>query len=141
MVSCLFPAGAPERALAGTAPPARDLSASAEAVITMRSPKGFAFAISDLILARGWATFHNPTMVVRVDHGSEDEEYEEVIELGWGTRSRAHFILWTNSEAVFVQPMPGKMHRHASLAEALESLPVQHAMVLTDIAATVWPAD
>jgi hypothetical protein len=90
---------------------------------------------------RGWATFHNLTMVVRVDHGSEDEEYEEVIELGWGTRSRAHFILWTNSEAVFVQPMPGKMHRHASLAEALESLPVQHAMVLTDIAATVWPAD
>ena len=102
-------------------------------------PKGFAFEISDLLLAKGWASFHNLTLSVRLDHGSEDEEYEEVIEVGTPTGSRTRFIIWNDGETVFVQPMPGKIRRHSSVAEALDGIRVKPSIILTDITATSWP--
>jgi hypothetical protein len=108
--------------------------------VTKRLPKGRAFQIADLVLARSWAAFHDLTMLIRLDHGTEDEEYEEVLEFRTGTGSRAHFIVWNDGEAVFIQPMPGRMQKHASVAEALDHLPVKHQTILTDIAPAGWPA-
>jgi hypothetical protein len=43
-------------------------------------PKGLAFEIADLLLAREWAERHNLRMLIRLDHGAAvGEEYEEVI--------------------------------------------------------------
>jgi hypothetical protein len=109
--------------------------------VTTRLPKGRSFQISDLVLAKSWAVFRDLTMVVRLDHGSEDEEYEEVLEFRAGKGSCVHFILWCDGEAVFIQPMPGRMQKHASLAEALDHLPVRQPTILTDIVPTGWPAD
>ena len=109
--------------------------------VTMRPPKGRSFQIADLILAESWAAFRDLTMVVRLDHGSDDEEYEEVLEFRAGKGSCANFILWNNGEAVFIQPMPGRMQKHASLAEALDHLPIRQPTILTDITPTGWPAD
>jgi hypothetical protein len=108
--------------------------------VTKRLPKGQAFRISDLVLAQSWAAFRSLAMQVRLDHGSEDEEYEEVLEFRAGTGARAHFIGWNDGEAVFVQPMPGRMQKHACLADALEHLSLRQPPVLTDITPTGWPS-
>ena len=71
--------------------------------VTKRQPKGHAFQISDLILAQSWAASRDLAMLVRLDHGSDDEEYEEILEFRAGTGSRAHFIVWSDGAAVFVQ--------------------------------------
>jgi hypothetical protein len=111
------------------------------AAVTTRSPKGRSFQIADLILAESWAASHDLRMVIRLDHGSEDEEYEEVLEFRAGRGLCTPFILWSDGEAVFIQPMPGRMQKHASLAEALDHLPVRQPTILTDIVPTGWPVD
>lgn len=99
--------------------------------------KGIAFEIGDLIRAKSWAAFNDSRMFVRLDHGSEDEEYEEVIEFHKGVNSLCRVIMWRNHEAVFIQPMPGRKRRHASVAEALESLHPKQPVILADEIATV----
>lgn len=102
-------------------------------------PKGLAFAIADLVLAGSWAATQDVRMMVRLDHGDTTEEYEEVIEFRSGRSAASRLIVWRSAEAVFVQPMPGKRRRHASVAEALESLHPTPSIRLTDIVATAWP--
>ncbi len=110
------------------------------AAVTKRQPKGHAFQISDLVLAQSWAAFRNLTMLVRLDHGSDDEEYEEVLEFRTAAGARAHFILWNDGDAVFVQPMPGRMRKHACLADALEHLSIGQPPIVSDIIPAGWPA-
>jgi hypothetical protein len=104
-------------------------------------PKGLAFEIADLILVKNWAGRHDFEIMVRLDHGAEDEEYEEVIAFHAGIRPSCRLIMWRNADAVFIQPLPGRRQRHASVADALRSLLVKRPIMLTDILATVWPAD
>lgn len=102
-------------------------------------PKGLAFEISDLILIRFWADLHSVQMLVRLDHGAEDEEYEEVIAIQTGMSSPCQSIMWRNAEAVFVQPLVGRRQQFATVAEALESLPQKPRIALTDAAGCVRP--
>ena len=104
-------------------------------------PKGLAFEIADLVLVSGWAAFHDFPMSVCLDHGAEDEEYEEVIAFRTEIRPLCRLIMWRNAEAVFIQPLLGKTQRHRSVAEALESLLVKQPVVLTDIVAAAWPVN
>jgi hypothetical protein len=85
-------------------------------------PKGLSFEISDLVHARDWATFNNLHMSIRLDHGAEDEEYEEVIEFQAAAGSLSKWIIWRNAEAVFVQPLLGRRSKYASVIDALERL-------------------
>jgi len=103
--------------------------------------KGRAFDIADLLLVRSWADCHGCRMLIRLDHGADGEEYEEVIELHAGTGSLRRSIMWRNADAVFIQPLIGRNQRYTSVAEALESVVVKPAAVLTDITATGWPSD
>jgi hypothetical protein len=100
----------------------RDLIQCGSPAVRPNIPKGLAFEISDLILIRSWAAFHDFRMLVRLDHGVEDEEYEEVVEFRTGTSSRSRWIIWRNAEAVFVQPILGKKAKYASIVEALAGL-------------------
>jgi hypothetical protein len=104
-------------------------------------PKGLAFEIPDIILTRSCAAFHEVPMSIHLDHGAEDEEYEEVIALQTGSSPFCRMILWRNADTVFIQPLVGKVRRHGSVAEVLESLLVKQPIILTDIIAAAWPAD
>ena len=106
-----------------------------------RPPKGIAFEIADLVLAQSWAAAQDLTMAVCLDHGAEDEEYEEVIELHTGGNLASRSILWRNPTAVFVQPLLGRKQCFSSVAEALDSLLPKQRAVLTDISAPAWPVD
>jgi hypothetical protein len=103
------------------------------------SPRGLAFEIAELALMRSWADSHDCRMSIRLDHGADGEEYEEVIAFEADTSSHCQLIIWRNAVAVFVQPLIGRMRRYGSVANALDSLDLKPRIVLTDITATSWP--
>jgi hypothetical protein len=117
----------------------RDLSLGGHTAVQPVPPKGFAFAIADLVLASSWAASRDLRMMVRLDYGDKTEEYEEVIEFRSGRSTASLFIIWRSAEVVFVQPLPGRRQQHGSVAEALETLYPKPAIRLTDITANVWP--
>ena len=119
----------------------RHLSKRGAGTARRYSPKGLAFEIADLILIRSWADLHDCRMVVRLDHGADGEEYEEVIALYTETSSQCHLIMWRNAAAVFLLPLIGQKQRYGSVAKALESLDLKPRIVLTDITASSWPTD
>ena len=104
-------------------------------------PKGLAFEIADLALVRGWADLHGIHMRIRLDHGTQREDYEEVIALHAGMSRLCRLIMWRNARAVYVQPLVGRRQRFDSVSEALESILPRQNDVLTDIVATAWPSD
>ncbi len=101
---------------------------------------GLSFSIAELILVAGWAEAQGLQMSVCLDHGSENEEYEEVLAFHttWG-RPRRH-ILWRDHQAVYVQPLIGRTRRYSSVADALDALAPHRATALTDVMPTGWPA-
>jgi hypothetical protein len=107
---------------------------------TQHLPTGLAFEIADLMLAESWAVFNEARFAIRLDHGAEDEEYEEVIDLGTGRNSASRLIMWRSATDVFVQPLPGRQQKFRSVAEALESVFPGRRAALTDIVAAAWPA-
>jgi hypothetical protein len=56
-------------------------------------PNGLAFEVADFVLAQRRALSHNKRMTMRLDLGSEHEEYEEVLEFRQGRKSEVRFIL------------------------------------------------
>ncbi len=119
----------------------RDLARRGRAAATRRLPKGLAFDIADLLLARSWASFNDSRMSVRLDHGTEEEEYEEVIDFRIGGGSASRLILWRNADAVFVQPVPGRRQGFDTISEALDSFFPNQPPELSDIVAAAWPND
>jgi hypothetical protein len=84
--------------------------------------KGLSFDLAELTLVQGWSAFHNLRMVVRLDHGSDAEEYEEVLAFHAGASPLCRWIMWRNAAAVFAQPLVGRSQCHGSVAEALAAL-------------------
>ncbi len=119
----------------------RDLTECGGSAAMHRLPKGIAFEIADLVLARSWAAGSGFRMAIRLDHGAEDEEYDEVIELHRGRSSASRLIMWRHLTGVFVQPLLGRKQRFGSVAEALDSLLPKQRPVLSDILAPAWPVD
>jgi hypothetical protein len=104
-------------------------------------PKGVAFEIADLLLIRSWADRHDARMVLRLNHGTDGEQYEEVIAIHTEASLLCQFIMWREADSVDLQPVIGLTQRYASVAEVLESIPLMPRVALTDITATAWPTD
>jgi hypothetical protein len=102
--------------------------------------RGISFSIADLILVEGWSKARGLRMVVRLDHASETEEYEEVLAFHSEIGRPCRWMMWRDSAAVFVQPMLGRTQRYASVAEALDALTPRQSIVLTDVMAMRWPS-
>lgn len=102
--------------------------------------KGFSFSIAELILIRSWSEARSLRMVVRLDHGSEAEEFEEVLAFHAGTSPLCHWIMWRDMNVVSVQPLIGRTKRYESVANAVEALAKKRRVVVTDIKAPHWPA-
>ena len=119
----------------------RDLSRSNRIPATVAPPKGLAFAIADLIRAQNWAMVPGRGMQVRLDHGTDGEEYEEVIEFHTGRHMQSKTIMWRSARAVFIQPLPGRRQRYRSVPEALDGLLSNQRVADADAVATPRPAD
>jgi hypothetical protein len=101
--------------------------------------RGISFSIADLILVEGWSKARGLWMVVRLDHASETEEYEEVLAFHSEIGQPCRWMMWRDSAAVFVQPLLGRTQRYGSVAEALDALTPRQSIVLTDVMALRWP--
>ena len=88
---------------------------------------GLSFSVPELILARIWAQANALGIEIRLDHGSDTDEFEEVLALRARNDARCLWIMWRDETAVFVQPVIGCSHRHASVAEAFEALNTQNS--------------
>jgi hypothetical protein len=117
----------------------RDLTKRDIVAAPIGVPKGLAFEIADLVLMKGCADFRDLRMVVRLDHGADDEDYEEVVAFHARMASPCLFIMWRNARSVFVQL--GHRWRYGSVAAALESLSYEAVPNLTDINAPTWPTN
>jgi hypothetical protein len=91
--------------------------------------KGLSFDPSDLLAIHIWAERNELRMVVRLDHGLDDEEYEEVIALHAGAEV-CLMLLWRDENVLFAQPLPGRAWRFSSVAEALSRLSVRHSALV-----------
>jgi hypothetical protein len=101
--------------------------------------RGWSFSIADLTLVGAWAEAQGLRMVVRLDHGSETEEYEEVLAFRNLSGRPRRYIMWRDPKAVFVQPLIGRTRRYRSVAEAIAALTPQRAAPVTDVIAPHWP--
>ena len=84
--------------------------------------KGLSFDIADLDLIRSRSEANGLRMVVRLDHGSDVEEYEEVLVFYSGTNPPCRWLMWRNANAVFVRSTDGRARRYASAAQAINAL-------------------
>ena len=105
-----------------------------------RALKGVSFSVPELILIASWSEANGLRMVVRLDHGSETEDYEEVLALHLGDSPLCRWIMWRGAQMVFVQPLIGRRQRYGSVAEAFEALTARQHIVVTDIKPARWPA-
>ena len=101
--------------------------------------KGLSFSVAELVLIRSWSEASRLRMVVRLDHGSDAEDYEEVLAFHPGNSPLCRWIMWRDEKNVFIQPLIGRTQRYRSVAEAFEALAVKQPVVLTDIKPARWP--
>ena len=102
--------------------------------------KGRSFGVPELILMRSWSEAAGLRMVVRLDHGSDAEDYEEVLAFHQGDSPLCHWIMWRSARTVFIQPLIGRVQRFDSVACAFEAMAAKQRVVVTDIKQDGWPA-
>src|ERR1700742_3124762 len=101
--------------------------------------KGLSFSVPELTLIASWSEANGLRMVVRLDHASDAEDYEEVLAFHFGDSPLCHSIMWRNANTVFIQPLIGRTQRYGSVAEAFEAMASKRPVVLTDIDPFGWP--
>jgi len=90
------------------------------------APRGLSFDISDLLLVRAWAEFHELRMEVELDFTAEGDEFEEIIGLFSPITGARRWMIWRSAESIVAQPMVGRPRLFDTVADALEVLiPVQ----------------
>jgi hypothetical protein len=102
--------------------------------------KGLSFSVAELTLIRSWSEANRHHMVVRLDHGSDVEDYEEVLAFHLGDSPLCRWIMWRNARTVFIQPLIGRTQYYSSVAEAFEAMASKRPVGLTDIKPVAWPA-
>jgi hypothetical protein len=103
------------------------------------SLRGLSFSIADLLLIGAWSAARGLEMMVRLDHGTETEEYEEVIAFHTASGRPCRYIMWRDAHAVFVQPLIGRIRRYSTVVDAIIALTPQQPIVVTDVMAQRWP--
>jgi hypothetical protein len=91
-----------------------------------RIPKGLSFDVSDLLLVRAWADYHDLRMEVELDFAAERDEFEEIVGLFAPRTGSRRWMLWRSTDGIIAQPMVGRPRMFDNVADALETLiPVQ----------------
>jgi hypothetical protein len=107
--------------------------------ISSSETRGLSFGIAELFLVGAWSEALGLRMVVRLDHGSETEEYEEVLVFQTETGRHCQYIMWRDAHAVFVQPLIGRPQCYQSVIDAIIALTPHQDFVVTDVMAPHWP--
>jgi hypothetical protein len=81
------------------------------------SLKGFSFSIDDYTIINEWTSANQCKTIISLDHGTETEEYEEVITFYF--KERSLFFMWFDGTSVYVQPIVGRTLCYTSVTEAL----------------------
>ena len=102
--------------------------------------RGLSFEIDDLNFINDTSAANDLRMVIRLDYGSDVEEYEEVLAFYSGTSSQWCWMMWRNASAVFVRSIDGRGRRYGTAGHAIEALVRAQRVALTDIKATQWPS-
>jgi hypothetical protein len=102
--------------------------------------RGLSFSLPELILIASWSEANSLRMVVRLDHGTDSEDYEEVLAFHLGESPLCRWIMWRSARVVFIQPLIGRTQRYESVAEAFEGMNSKRRVALTDITPVAWPA-
>ncbi|HEY0182425.1 MAG TPA: hypothetical protein VGC09_06405 [Rhodopila sp.] len=100
--------------------------------------RGLSFSIAELILIQAWSEARGLRMIVRLDHGSDTEDYEEVLAFQPAGGRPCQWIMWRDAVSVFIQPLIGRARRYGRVGEALDALSPARNVVLTDVAASRW---
>ena len=87
-----------------------------------RKLKGLSFDIADLILIRNRSEAHGLRVVVHLDHGSDVEEYEEVLTFHAETSPQCRWLMWRSASTVFVRPIDGRARRYGSVTRAIDAM-------------------
>jgi hypothetical protein len=103
--------------------------------------KGLSFDIADLELIRSRSASDGLRMVVRLDHGSDVDEYEEVLVFYSGTSPPCRWLMWRSASAVFVRSTDGRSGHYRSALQAIEAVVRMKGITLTDIKGTPWRSD
>ena len=86
-------------------------------------PIGLAFDIPDHLRASQWAMLHGYRLVIELDYGVGNEEYEEVLAFYAGAPSqRLWCLLWRQVDGFVMQPVVGRARRFESINDALHAL-------------------
>lgn len=83
-------------------------------------PSGQSFSISDLMIAQGWADYHELILTVELDHCIEGVEYEEV--LAFYRHGVRRWAMWRSDAQVVVAGQRRVMWKIESLPDALEAI-------------------
>src|ERR1700712_4498239 len=70
-----------------------------------RKLKGLSFSLPELNLVRCWSQAGSLRVALRLDHGSDTEEFEEVLAFHTIDSPVCRWIMWRNESAVFIQPL------------------------------------
>jgi hypothetical protein len=84
--------------------------------------KGLSFDVADLILMRNRSESHGLRMVVQLDHGSDVDEYEEVLAFHAETSPQCRWLMWRNENTVFVRSNEDRARRYGSVTQAIDAL-------------------
>jgi hypothetical protein len=86
-----------------------------------------------------WSASHNLRMIVRTDHGTDDEEYEEIIAFHRKRNRSGYWLMWRDAETVWLQSALGRSRGYVSVADAIATMvPERRRIVGTDISTTKW---
>jgi hypothetical protein len=92
-----------------------------------------AFDVADLLIARGWADFHDLAMTVRLDSGHGPVRPEETLAFTPAGADAPLWLMWRERDTVVVQPAAGHPMRFGRLADALGDLIPEAPPALTDL--------
>src|SRR3954453_10614761 len=108
--------------------------------LPVKTLRGLSFSVAELALIKSWSEANGLHMVVRLDHGSDVEDYEEVLAFHLGDSPLCRWIMWRDARTVFIQPLIGRTQRYLSVAEGFEAMASKRSVLLTDIKPMGWPA-
>lgn len=88
----------------------------------IRLPTGLSFNVPDLLMAQGWADFHDLRMSIDLDVCADGDEYEELLGLYERRRAFRRWMIWRSCDSIVVQPTMGRKILFDCMADALDIL-------------------
>src|ERR1700753_2796172 len=84
--------------------------------------RGLSFDLGDLVLMEAWSQSHDLRMIVRTDHATEDDEYEEIVVFRRKRSRSGNWMMWRDVETVWLQSAFGPCRGYVCVADAIATI-------------------